>query len=93
MRTILQVPMDPQLKTEALHAAQNMGFSSLQELVRILLKKTASKQLSLTIEENFTPLSLDAEKRYLKINQNFKQNKNTHTAQNIKQLMTQLNAD
>jgi len=70
-----------------------MGFSSLQELVRILLKKTASKQLSLTVEENFIPLSPNAEKRYLKIDQNFKQNKNTHTAQSVKQLMTQLDVD
>lgn len=40
-RTILQVPLDRTLRKEAEKQALSQGFSSLQEAVRIFLKKLA----------------------------------------------------
>ena len=93
MRTVLQVPMTSSLKTNAYNAAKEMGFSSLQEVIRVILNKLASKNLTLNFEENIIPLSVKNEKRYSNIDKDFKQNKNTHTAKDINDLLKQLNAD
>ena len=36
-RTVLQIPMSPELKRVAESKAKSLGFSSLQELVRVML--------------------------------------------------------
>jgi len=84
--------MTTDLKNNALNAAKNMGFSSLQEAVRVILNKLASKSLKLSFEENIIPLSSKNEKAYINIDKDFQQNKNTHTAKDINDLMKQLNA-
>jgi uncharacterized protein len=42
-RTILQVPMKPELKRAAEKKAESLGFSSLQEMVRVMLTQITSK--------------------------------------------------
>ena len=44
MKTILQIPMDKSLKIKAETMANNEGFSSLQEMVRVLLKQFVIKK-------------------------------------------------
>ncbi|OGE65021.1 hypothetical protein A3I48_03930 [Candidatus Daviesbacteria bacterium RIFCSPLOWO2_02_FULL_36_7] len=66
-RTILQVPLPKELKISAEKAAQDAGFSSLQEVLRVFMNKFASKKIDLTFEEEVTYLSPKAEKRYMKI--------------------------
>ena len=51
MNTILQVPVDKEVKNKATAAAQRLGFSSLQEAVRLFLNKMAAQQLEIKFEE------------------------------------------
>lgn len=87
MRTVLQVPMSKTLKTSAQIAARDLGFSSLQEAVRVLLKKLATRRITINVEEQVIPLSPQAEKRYAKMDKDFKSGKNIHTAKDINDLM------
>jgi hypothetical protein len=91
-RSILQIPLSLPLKQDATFAAEEMGFSSLQELVRVILTKIAKKQLTLSIQDN-VPLSPTSEQRYSEIDQNFQNKKNIFTAHSLKELMDQLNDD
>ena len=50
-RVTLQIPMTKRLKDSAELVAEDYGFSSLQEAVRVLLTKLAKKQLSISVEE------------------------------------------
>ena len=75
-RTVLQVPLPKELKISAKKAAQDAGFSSLQEVLRVFMKKFASKKIDLAFEEEVTYLSPKAEKRYLKATEDFKKGKN-----------------
>lgn len=87
--TNLQIPLPKDLKLSAQQAASNMGFSSLQELVRIFLKKIATQ----TVHVNFVEeeqLSPKAEKRYLKMVEDIKTGKGWHTAINAEDLFRQL---
>ncbi len=68
MNTItLQVPMNKDLRDKAARAAQEQGFSSLQEVVRVLVNKFARGRLAVTVEEPVTQLSAKAAKRYDKM--------------------------
>lgn len=67
-RIIVQVPMSKELKDKAETVSSNLGFSSLQETIRVLLTKLAKKEFSLKVEEveEVTYLSPKAEARYKK---------------------------
>lgn len=64
--TILQVPVDKVLRNRASNAASKMGFSSLQEVVRVLMAKLAEGNLEVTFREPVR-LSTRAVKRYNKM--------------------------
>jgi antitoxin component of RelBE/YafQ-DinJ toxin-antitoxin module len=88
--TNLQIPLTKDLKMTAQQAAFDMGFSSLQELVRIFLKKISTQ----TIQINFVEeerLSTKAEKRYMKMIAGIKSGKGWYEAKNVNDLMRQLN--
>lgn len=88
--TILQIPVSKSLKSDATLVAKDYGFSSLQEIIRVLLTKLARRQLTVQIEEMVTPLSRQAEKRYLKMEKDFETGKNIYTARSVDELMRQL---
>lgn len=89
-KVTLQVPMNQQLKIDAEKAALEQGFSSLQELVRVILSKYAQKKIEVNFEE-VVKLSPKAEKRYLKATKDFEEGKNIYSASSVKELMKQLN--
>ena len=91
-KTVLQIPMNTQLKRDAENVAFAQGFSSLQEAVRLFLAKLSEKKIELTFQE-VVMLSPKAEKRYLEMTEDFEKGKNVYTAKNVKDLMRQLNAD
>lgn len=91
-RTILQVPLDKQLKNNAEKVASNQGFSSLQEIIRVFLTQLASNRLEVTIQESVI-LSTKNEKRYRGMTNDFKSGKNNHSATNVNDLISKLNAD
>ncbi|MEN8253389.1 MAG: hypothetical protein ABFQ62_03375 [Patescibacteria group bacterium] len=67
-RTILQVPMSAQLRRQATKVATEMGFSSLQEAIRVLTTKLANHQLAnITFQEPAIQLSEKNAKRYDKM--------------------------
>ncbi len=52
MQTVtLQVPMSRTLRNDATAVAKEMGFSSLQEVLRIITNKIAHKQLAVSIDD------------------------------------------
>ena len=42
-RHILQIPIDPDLRKKAEKEAENFGFSSLQEMIRVMLAQMVKK--------------------------------------------------
>ena len=91
-RTVLQIPINQQLKNEAEQAAHAQGFSSLQEVIRVFLSKFAANKVEVTIQEPIM-LSKKSEKRYLKETLDFEKSKNIRSAKNVDGLMSQLNAN
>lgn len=90
-RTILQIPMSKQLKDDAEKAAYDQGFSSLQEVLRVFMKKFASNSIDVSFkEEEFIKLSKKAEKRYEEAMENLKTGKNIYTAKNVDDFLDQL---
>jgi len=88
-KTILQVPITQDLKINAENAAHEQGFSSLQEIVRVFLAKLAAKKVEVSLDS--IVLSEENEERYLTMTKDFETSKNIKTAQNVNDLLTQLN--
>lgn len=66
MNTILQVPIDKNLRDQATSKAAKMGFSSLQEIVRLFVNKIAAGEIDVKFEKTIQ-LSPTAIKRYNKM--------------------------
>lgn len=90
--TTLQVPMSKKLKENASKVADEYGFSSLQEVIRLFLTKLAKKQIVVNIDETAIPLSWKNEKRYLKMDEVFAKGKNVFSASSVEELMKQLHS-
>lgn len=89
-RTIIQVPVDKALKDKATLAATNMGFSSLQENIRVYLKQLADRQIAVSLVQEEPPvkLSAKAEKRYEKMLKDIKSGKEkTYSFDNTDDMM------
>lgn len=93
MTTILQVPINKNLRDQAASKAEKMGFSSLQEAVRIFLNKVAAGELNITFEESVT-LSDKNDRRYAKMIDDVKKGKaKTKTFYDVPSLMKYLNSE
>lgn len=66
MNTILQVPISKELRDQAASSAHKMGFSSLQETVRVFLRQLAEEEVKVRFEET-VKLSPKAIRRYNKM--------------------------
>ena len=94
MNTTLQVPVDKALKSKATKAAKAMGFSSLQETVRLFLNKLArgGMRVELTSFDADEYVSPKALARYDKMVKAIESGKvKTTVAHSVKELMEQLN--
>lgn len=87
-RTVLQIPMPKSLKTTAEAAAHDYGFSSLQETVRIFLKKLAEKTIEINFMEKPKPIQLSAKaiKRYNKMIDDVEKGVNVTKTKNLDEL-------
>lgn len=65
--TILQVPVSKTLRDRAAKAAEDSGFSSLQEAVRVFLSQFAARNLHVTFSPSPIRLSPKNDKRYEKM--------------------------
>lgn len=89
---MIQVPVDQQLKKRVEKRAENDGFSSLQQLIRLVLAKYDSGRLEVGMHE-VAPVKLSpaAIKRYDKMTGDFKKGRNIFVAESVEDLMDQLN--
>ena len=89
--TVLQIPIDKNTRNQAASYAEKMGFSSLQEVVRIFLSKIAAGEINVTFEPTIQ-LSPKAISRYNKIIDEVESNKvKTKTFADVNSLMKHLN--
>lgn len=91
-KTILQVPLNLQLKREAEKEAQEQGFSSLQEAIRVFLKKLSDKKINVSFEETVA-LSEKSDRRYERIVKDYKEGRNIMQVGNVKDLMKKLHEE
>jgi antitoxin component of RelBE/YafQ-DinJ toxin-antitoxin module len=91
-KTILQVPMNQQLKSNAEKAATEQGFSSLQEVVRVFVTNFASHKVEIGLHGSVL-LSPKNEKRYLKMTEDFDSGHDTFSADGTTDLVSRLNED
>jgi antitoxin component of RelBE/YafQ-DinJ toxin-antitoxin module len=89
--TTLQVPLTKELKYSATSVAKKYGFSSLQEIVRVLLTKLSREELTVSVEQ-FPAVKLSAknEKRYAKMEEDFKAGRNVYTANSVEEFLNEL---
>lgn len=67
MNTILQVPVSKDLRNQAASKAKKMGFSSLQETVRVFLNQLASNEVAIIFQSSVVKLSKKNDRRYAKM--------------------------
>lgn len=90
-RVILQVPMSKTLRERAEDVAQDVGFSSLQDVIRLLLHKFAKRELTVKIEDmEIVKLSSGAKKRLAKIESDIEKGKNIYKAEDAHDFLNQL---
>jgi len=82
--------MSKELKEKAEIASIDMGFSSLQETIRVLLTKLAKREFKIKVEENaeeITHLPRAAEKKFKKAVEDIKAGRNVTKTENIDELL------
>ena len=87
------MPKDLRIKAEMVSA--EMGFSSLQETIRVLLTKLSKHELILRIQEpteDISSLSSEAEERYEQAYKDIKAGKNIYRPKNKKEFFKILNS-
>ena len=92
-KVIVQVPTTKKLRDSAAKVAEEYGFSSLQEMLRVFLNKIAKREVKVSIEENveyLTPQE-DAvlEARYKEFLRDEKKGK-VHTVHSVEEMMKHL---
>ena len=92
-RTVLQIPIAPALRQQAEAASLDLGFSSLQDAVRLLLHKLARRELTVEVRYPEERLSPRAERRYGRIIRDIKSGKEkTVSFDRTKEMMTYLHS-
>lgn len=87
-RIILQVPMSKTLKQQAEVAVRDQGFSSVQEVIRVLLTKLARHELAVEVRYPEEHLSPHTERRYAKIIRDIKAGKNITKTNSLNELFS-----
>lgn len=64
--TVLQIPINKDIRDQAASKVERMGFSSLQEAVRVFLAKIAAGEIDVAFEPIVT-LSAKNDKRYARM--------------------------
>lgn len=91
--TTLQIPLSKSLKSNATSVAKEIGFSSLQDFVRLVLTKLANRELAVEVTPaEYIKLSPTAKKRYVKMAEDFRLGRNVYQAKDVDNLLRQLNS-
>lgn len=93
-RTVLQIPLQPELKKAAEKRAESAGFSSLQEVVRVFLREYVDKKVQIQVNQidDEPPLSAKAARRYARILKQIKAGRGVTKTNNLDELFTYLDA-
>lgn len=88
-RVIVQVPMSKELRERAQSASLDLGFSSLQETIRVILTKLSKRELTMTVEpvEESTHLSKAAQAKFKKAVRDIKAGRNVTKTENVDELL------
>lgn len=85
--------MQRELKTSAEAVAHDYGFSSVQDAIRMFLRKLAKREVSVGIyEEEAVTLSKRGQARYRKMEQDFRTGKNISYAKDADDMIKQLHS-
>lgn len=86
-RIVVQVPMSRELKEKAEMVSTDLGFSSIQETIRVLLTKLSKREFSLKVAETeeITHLSPAAERKFKKAVEDIKAGRNIYKPKNKKE--------
>ncbi len=84
--------MQKTLRDQAEKVASSQGFSSLQEAIRVFLRKLSRRELAFRISEPEERLSPAAERRYAKIIEDIKKGRNVTKTKSLDELFTSLNS-
>jgi len=92
---ILQVPMSKTLKKQAEAVASDYGFSSLQESIRLFVRKLADRTISIDITptQEHVVLTSAARRRYAASGRDFQSKKRVHRVTSSQELIDQLHED
>ncbi|MEA3355656.1 MAG: hypothetical protein U9Q63_04220 [Patescibacteria group bacterium] len=91
-KTIIQVPVTKSLRDQAAEAVEELGFSSIQESIRLFLTQLADRSLSFSFKQKPVKLSPKAIKRYNKMLDDIDSGKEKlFTANSVDELMEHLN--
>ena len=82
--------MPKSLKKSAQEVANDYGFSSLQDLLRVILTKLSKRELVVSIEEAPITLSKKNDQRYLKMSKDFVKGRNVKDFTSVRKLMKEL---
>lgn len=92
--TNLQIPISKELKKTAEAEALKMGFSSLQDTIRVFLRQLAEKKVDITFtlpknipEQELSPRAI---KRYDRIAKEIEQGKGVYMVHDVDDLMKKL---
>lgn len=92
-KTVLQIPIETALKNKASKAANEQGFSSIQEAVRIFLNQLAKRQIEVGFSNPPIKLSDKNDERYAKMINDVKTGKvKTKSLSNTDELISYLNS-
>lgn len=93
-RVIVQVPMPKELKKKAEAVSADLGFSSMQEVIRVLLTKLSKKEFSLKVEETeeITHLSPASERKFRKAVEDIKAGRSIYKPKNKDEFFKLLNS-
>lgn len=86
-RVIVQVPMTQELKEKVEIVSSDLGFSSIQETIRVLLTKLSKREFNIKVEEveEITDLSPAAEKKFKRAAEDIKAGRNIYKPKNKKE--------
>lgn len=89
--TILQIPITKSFRDEVSNIVTEMGFSSLQDYLRLIMKKTVTKEIDVTVGPKPIMLSAKNAKRYGKIVDDYLSGKSkTKSFDNVDEMMDDL---
>ena len=92
-RVVVQVPMTQELKEKAEIISSDLGFSSIQETIRVLLTKLSKREFNLRVEEveEITYLSPIAVRKFKKAQEDIRNGRVSPSFDNANDAIVWLN--